>query len=276
MEKKYLLSIFTFLLLMLGLGNEVLAQTDCELTCPLGVVAASYDLDDGYTVVDFLADSTVQLSPNCADGEFIQSPAPGEILTMGAYEVTVQLIFEGDTSTCTFDLNVDDNPGGGKCVVVCPEYLYVEPDSAGSYSLPNFFQNETIFFGSCELSQLNQSPPEGTIVTGETGDSLQVYLNYNLDGFADTCFFWLLIDESTAVDEATDEMEIMLYPNPARHMVHVDSPEKINQVVFYDITGKKVFSTKLQDIDVSLLNKGMYFVEINTRNQSSTKRLLIE
>ena len=272
MEKRILLSCFTILTL-LSSNSLIKAQTNCALECPAENVIASTTLDDGYIVPNFF-ESVVTYSSSCSEGEFAQSPLQGTVLEVGEYQVTTSLTFEGDTNTCSFSLVVNDgNTGGGKCVVACSQYLYVTPDSNGNYVLPDFFLNETIFIGGCAPTNKTQSPEQGTIFSGDT---LQVFLTYTIDGVDGSCTFFLLMDGTNSVKAISDEAEITMYPNPASHEVNIDSHGALKGISIYDITGKKVLTTVYPVFDVSILNKGMYFVEIDTALGTVMKRLIVE
>ena len=75
---------------------------------------------------------------------------------------------------------------------------------------------------------------------------------------------------------------ISIYPNPSSGLFNITSGDKkIDDVVVYDITGKKLISIlsnakgNFQNIlDLSSLSSGTYFVEIQVENQKIIKRLV--
>ena len=75
---------------------------------------------------------------------------------------------------------------------------------------------------------------------------------------------------------------ISIYPNPSSGLFNITSGDKkINDVIVYDITGKKLMSIlsyakgNFQNIlDLSSLSSGTYFVEIQVENQKIIKRLV--
>lgn len=78
---------------------------------------------------------------------------------------------------------------------------------------------------------------------------------------------------------------ILVFPNPANNLVHISSEnaaETIGKVTITDISGKTILSIQPNDvkyvpIDVSTIAKGVYFVEITSKNNNKqVKKLLIE
>lgn len=79
--------------------------------------------------------------------------------------------------------------------------------------------------------------------------------------------------------------EFMLYPNPASQMVHITLPntsDSLESITLYDVLGKVVrqvnnISANQLTIDVSQMEKGVYFVEILTENNTKQiKKLVIK
>ena len=70
--------------------------------------------------------------------------------------------------------------------------------------------------------------------------------------------------------------EIAFYPNPACDFIHFNTSE--GTVSIYEPTGRKVLSEQLsgQDIDVSVLAKGMYIVRVEAGNKVLTHKLIKE
>ena len=75
---------------------------------------------------------------------------------------------------------------------------------------------------------------------------------------------------------------LKLYPNPSTAIFHIDrSNEKKMDVSVYDITGKLIYKeknilSKNYILDVSKVEKGIYFLKIKQGGSPLTKRLLIQ
>ncbi|WP_435135983.1 chondroitinase-B domain-containing protein [Formosa sp. A9] len=87
---------------------------------------------------------------------------------------------------------------------------------------------------------------------------------------------------SLSVNEIT-ENQLKLYPNPVSNgTLHLSKQSyKFEKLNIYDISGKLIFSKMLnsdldrEDIDVSSISKGMYFVKIKGNNHAFTKKIMI-
>ena len=81
---------------------------------------------------------------------------------------------------------------------------------------------------------------------------------------------------SVGVMEVDNKAAFNVYPNPTSGIVNIASAQKVSAVRIIDLTGKSVVETNQTKIDVSTLNKGIYFVEVTLENGAkSTKRLLV-
>ena len=71
-----------------------------------------------------------------------------------------------------------------------------------------------------------------------------------------------------------------LYPNPANESENVVCSYKIKDYVLVDATGREVLSGKCNAnsiaLDVSSLQKGVYFIRIQTAKGEVKKKLLVE
>lgn len=57
--------------------------------------------------------------------------------------------------------------------------------------------------------------------------------------------------------------QVTIHPNPTSNLLFIDSDEKIYSEIF-NLTGEKVYSTYDQTIDISHLEKGVYFIRIKS------------
>ncbi len=67
------------------------------------------------------------------------------------------------------------------------------------------------------------------------------------------------------------ENKVVLYPNPVRDILNLESSQVFNSITIFDINGKRVF-TKTGNpkiINTSELSSGIYFVKINFENSNS-------
>jgi hypothetical protein len=106
------------------------------------------------------------------------------------------------------------------------------------------------------------------------GDSDIVYSSYTGNKVA-----WLenKIDETLSNNSFTfSESSILVYPNPTEGFLKINSTEKINHILIYDTLGKVVYQKKSNELDLSHLPKGLYFVQINTENNNILTRKILK
>lgn len=113
----------------------------------------------------------------------------------------------------------------------------------------------------------------GTVIFGPTGGTPMSTINLVLSKDAPTQFVSVSVNEleKTAV-----------YPNPTSEDLNIQLPSSIESadVVITDALGREVYASTLgsivKTIDVSKLNKGMYFVNISNDVYSTTKNVVIK
>jgi hypothetical protein len=73
--------------------------------------------------------------------------------------------------------------------------------------------------------------------------------------------------------------DINLYPNPSTGIVHFDTPNAVS-IAIVDVLGKTVFTaqnvTKETNVDLSNLQKGVYFAKINGESGSFSKKIILK
>ena len=68
---------------------------------------------------------------------------------------------------------------------------------------------------------------------------------------------------TTSIDDTNGNYDISIAPNPSNGYLHVDSPIELEKCEIYSLAGtmlKTVYDQKT--IDVSILDKGMYFLKV--------------
>ncbi len=81
-------------------------------------------------------------------------------------------------------------------------------------------------------------------------------------------------------DFAIISNDLKVYPNPVKHILHLSNETSITSAVIYTILGQEVLSSFINTnegtIDVSILQKGTYFVKIVADNQVKTIKVIKE
>src|SRR5690554_997502 len=91
-------------------------------------------------------------------------------------------------------------------------------------------------------------------------------------------------DETTQYVSVSENVleQTTVYPNPASEIINIQLPSSIEtaNVVITDALGREVYTATLnatlKTIDVSKMNKGMYFVNISNDSYSTTKSVVVK
>ena len=154
----------------------------------------------------------------------------------------------------------------------------------------NFYQNGEII-GQFEWLNYDETP-EYTLIEIpliEYSDSISVFFSgaasgNGSDGCIDISTIWidnLSIDESilSTIDNQFDKI-IILYPNPVQNILRIEnnSTIEITSIKIYDVLGRLVLVEKrnLNQVDVSYLDRGVLFVDIETDQGVYTKKVIKE
>ena len=83
---------------------------------------------------------------------------------------------------------------------------------------------------------------------------------------------------NTAEVKDIELLEVVIYPNPASHMLNITAASTIKNIIIYNITGKKVMSLSINkntdSIDISNLVSGIYLVNYQLDNASGVTKLI--
>ena len=129
-----------------------------------------------------------------------------------------------------------------------------------------------------QLSRCHIAVPEDAYFNEPTGTVL------NADNTPVTGFFSIVPGSGTAVPQYSDGNDLMLYPNPAKGVVHVQWEMDNAQwdgatVEVLDMYGKRLqtvrVSSEITTLDVSNLANGMYFVRV-TKGADAVSKLFVK
>ena len=115
--------------------------------------------------------------------------------------------------------------------------------------------------------------PGGTVAALNCDvDDLKIY-NYALSQSEITA----LNNSLSSENFNANNLKFNLYPNPAIDILNIAMETKLNSVEIYSLLGQKVLSSDKNQVDVSILSKGMYMVRVeDVEGSVSTQKLVVE
>jgi hypothetical protein len=94
----------------------------------------------------------------------------------------------------------------------------------------------------------------------------------NSEGF----ILWQITSTTTGIKEVYSNQLFDMYPNPATNVLHILNKEKISLIEVYNTAGQFQFSTNQSVIDISGLDKGVYFLKAWSGNGSVSQKFIKE
>lgn len=180
---------------------------------------------------------------------------------------------------------------------------FLDPDNTGISSLPGTGPNinqvialfktstDTIGVGeSIQFTDLSSGQPFEWIWTFEGGDPAVSTLQNPLVKYSNFGSFdvSLIVNNEETTDTLTKKNAILvkprLSPNPANDHFELYFGETASgnvEVTIYDMTGRKMgavrieITSKIEQVEVSALDRGLYFVEVKKDGKSSINKLMI-
>ncbi|MBV8325787.1 T9SS type A sorting domain-containing protein [Chryseobacterium sp.] len=114
-------------------------------------------------------------------------------------------------------------------------------------------------------------------VGGSFSNTASIYFDYNHPIVTDTYITTIQTGSNLAIQETKNNNNtILVYPNPVKDVLFVQSKEEVIKAEIYDASGRIVSSAGLQgnSIQVSTLAKGSYIIKIFTKGQTSVQKFI--
>ncbi len=156
--------------------------------------------------------------------------------------------------------------------VECIENQSRNADSSNTYTvIGDEFAPEDIYNKCQQDLTLENDYNNSNSLESEVFDpgtyTIKWYLKNSEQLIIDSCDFEVTINEYVNISENNIE-NIRIYPNPAKDIIRVKAGVNINSYSIFNLTGKKVLFENIDsdktDIDISALQKGVYFLIIST------------
>ena len=135
---------------------------------------------------------------------------------------------------------------------------------------------EWTFEGGTPEASTEQNP----LITYNTEGVYSVLLVATNEAGSNTMYKedYITVDHITKIRD-NQEAALIVYPNPAKDILSVDSPVKIMQATIVDMLGDKVFHNKYDrkkiTLDVSGLKEGIYILRLDTESDTYYKKIQI-
>lgn len=102
------------------------------------------------------------------------------------------------------------------------------------------------------------------------------YVQRVLEGTIKSALAPIAIQPENKLNAENSETSVTLYPNPVSNTLYLKSADQIQSVTIYNISGSLVFTKKgnLEDIDVSGLSGGVYFIKVKTQTGTHSHKFI--
>ena len=141
-------------------------------------------------------------------------------------------------------------------------------------SLPSSF-TDTLMTITAELGYMITRSVDMDVEGYDNQDVFIAFRNNTDNGYI------LLIDdvkmlgaETASIDHISSAQLVSIYPNPTTEFININSSDEIIAVAVYSAAGQLLISDQGNRIDVSELNTGIYFVQINSTKGVETVQFL--
>lgn len=126
----------------------------------------------------------------------------------------------------------------------------------------------------------NSFPP--VVISGLTpGANYDFYVRENLYDTSVVLSSWAGPQSFTTATLGIEENEfnkLKFYPNPTKDIIWLDSQEIINEIKVFNLTGQELLSVKSGgyklNVDLTGLNEGLYFLNVNSESSSTNYIIL--
>lgn len=91
--------------------------------------------------------------------------------------------------------------------------------------------------------------------------------------------YTFILQNTLSIDDNLVDRTFSIYPNPTNSKVNIKSENKFNEVEIYNVLGQKVLSSKIsenQEIDMSLLTSGTYFLKLKSESLIKNAKIIKE
>ena len=148
------------------------------------------------------------------------------------------------------------DPFGGEVV------WFENLDGLGSFSTKNSIDSNLVFPRDIYAADIDNDGDMDVLIADQNSDTIAWYENMTIIGI-----------------EENQLNNLNIYPNPTKGLIFIESKtETIIGITVFDVLGKKVLQLNgyIQQLDVSTLQSGMYFLRVKTDSGELVKKIIKE
>jgi hypothetical protein len=171
------------------------------------------------------------------------------------------------------------------CIITVMLYKDGNNIGFGQFSTDSLTTNYTAFNADIAyyLTDSTDKPDSASIfIWAASIFSDETPWNPSVELWIDALSFYPALTTSVAKIKK-DEPSFTMYPNPATNLLHIQLKESASPTVIeiYDITGKALMNITTsekqakQSIDISELKRGIYFVYVQSGNERTSQKLIV-
>ncbi|RXM61537.1 T9SS type A sorting domain-containing protein [Chryseobacterium sp. CH1] len=121
---------------------------------------------------------------------------------------------------------------------------------------------------------------KSTLNIGDSfSNTAKIYFDYNHPIITNT-YTTSVQDRTTLATSETSKKnnQLVIYPNPVKDILHIQSPDEVSKVEIYDLSGRIINSmgVKGNSVNVSNLLKGNYLIKVFFKDKTSVQKFIKE
>ncbi len=197
-------------------------------------------------------------------------------MPQGEIYVNTLDVSQGPSFTVTEDLQIT---GNSFCNDFSGEYIYVDP---GPFAVDPLFQPINILRGTtdCGSNEIYETQFYVPFVNEQIADIVELQEDFLVLQYYNPTLYQVYRDEPVLSFDENDLIKIQIYPNPVKDFLRIynKSNNQITSLKLYDVLSRLVMKVNevYDQIDVSHLDSGLFFLEIETEKGSITMKIIKE
>ncbi|OJV33289.1 MAG: hypothetical protein BGO29_06270 [Bacteroidales bacterium 36-12] len=183
--------------------------------------------------------------------------------------------YEGGNLICQIEYNWNDTINDWKAILK-KEFIY---DGSNNneviYRESNYSGNAFVITLEQEITLDITCPAKNLILPYENSLPYKVESENNIHAQKSSSYYYSLLTTS-GVNSLDDSGRVSLYPNPAKDILNIRSDQRIDAIDIFDISGRlsAVYSGSNYKFDISDLDQGIYYLQINIAGRYTTLKFI--